>query len=56
MEERQKQELINRAIREGILNDPRWLERFNEPMPAWAVVEMALKLLERLEPPYDSYD
>jgi hypothetical protein len=56
MDEQHKRDIVNRAIREGIINDPYWLEQFNEPLPAWAVLEIVLKLLDRLEPPYDSYD
>ena len=51
-----KQQIGEAALHKGIINDPHWLERLDEPMPMWAVLEMMLQLLERLEPTYSSYD
>lgn len=52
-----KENLLNKAIKEGIIKDPHdWLTRLDEPMPIWAVLELAIQLIERLDPPYKSYD
>jgi hypothetical protein len=51
-----KKDIIEKALAAGIINDPRWLDSADEPMPAWAVMELALKLLEQIDPPYGSYD
>ncbi|WP_281887053.1 hypothetical protein [Paenibacillus sp. YYML68] len=44
------------ALQKGIIKDPRWLDRLDDPMPTWAVLELMLELLDRLEPSYTSYD
>ncbi len=44
------------ALAKGIIVDPSWLEQLDEPMPVWAVLEMALHLLEVVEPTYQCYD
>lgn len=51
-----KTEIVKKALTAGIINDPRWLYRLDEPMPAWAVIDMLVKLLEKLDPPYETYD
>ncbi|WP_144029004.1 hypothetical protein [Paenibacillus rigui] len=51
-----KQHIGERALEKGIINDPRWLEKLDEPMPVWAVLELFLQLLESMEPEYNSYD
>lgn len=56
MDPQLKQELVIRALREGIINDPSWKDRLDEPMPAWAVIEIALHLLEKLDSLSGSYD
>jgi hypothetical protein len=56
MDQAYKAEIVKRALTEGIINDPQWLQKLDEPMPAWAVIEMLVKLLEKLDPPYESYD
>lgn len=49
-------ELGKKALEAGILNDPQWLDRLDEPMPLWVVLELAFKLMEKLDPPSISYD
>lgn len=44
------------ALHKGIIKDPHWLDRLDDPMPVWAVLELMLELLERVEPTYSSYD
>lgn len=56
MNEQEKREIVKRALAEGLIHDPKWLERLDEPMPAWAVFELTLNLLERLDPPSFTYD
>lgn len=56
MKEQDKQEIVKRALTEGLIHDPKWLERVDEPLPAWAVLELALHLIERLDPPGLPYD
>lgn len=56
MNDQLKQEIVKRALAEGLIHDPKWLDKFDEPMPVWAVLELALHLLERLDPPGKSYD
>ncbi|MFM9326888.1 hypothetical protein [Paenibacillus mesotrionivorans] len=54
--EQWKTEIIKRALAEGLIHDPGWLEKKDEPMPVWAVLEVALLLLEKLDPPCATYD
>ncbi|MFF0825496.1 glycoside hydrolase family 73 protein [Brevibacillus sp. NPDC003359] len=41
-----KLELGNRALQEGLLTSPEWLKKLDEPMPVWAVLAVALRLLD----------
>lgn len=56
MELTQKTEIMKRALSAGIMSDPQWLSMPDEPMPAWVVMDMLLKLLEKLDPPAATYD
>lgn len=56
MELEAKTEIVKKAMTMGIISDPQWLHRLDEPMPAWSVIEMLIKLLDKLDPPYDTYD
>ena len=51
-----KLELGKKALEKGLMKDPQWLEWLEEPMPMWAVLELALALMEKLDPPSVSYD
>jgi hypothetical protein len=55
-EEQWKMELYKKAQVMGIIKDPQWLNRLNEPMPVWAVLEIVLKLIDIVDPPSKSYD
>jgi hypothetical protein len=55
-DEQWKKELYKKAQTMGIINDPQWLTRLNEPMPVWAVLEIVLKLIDIVDPPSKSYD
>jgi hypothetical protein len=51
-----KVELGKKALELGILNDPQWLDRLDDSMPLWAILQIAFQLIERLDPPSISYD
>jgi hypothetical protein len=51
-----KQDLVKKALDMGIVKDPQWLDRLDDPIPMWAVLEIALQLIEKLDPPSISYD
>jgi hypothetical protein len=55
-DEQWKKDIFKKAQTMGILNDPQWLNRLNEPMPVWAVLEVVLKLIDIVDPPSKSYD
>jgi hypothetical protein len=51
-----KVELGKKALDLGLIKDPHWLERLDDPMTVWAVLEMAVRIMEKLDPPSVSYD
>ncbi|SCW28417.1 hypothetical protein SAMN04487970_1001239 [Paenibacillus tianmuensis] len=51
-----KRKIGESALTKGIINDPDWLEKLDDSMPVWAVLQLMLELLEKLEPQYTSYD
>lgn len=42
-----KIDLVKRALKEGLLTSPEWLSKPDEPMPVWAVLAVALRLLDK---------
>lgn len=48
--------IMERAFAKGLLADRRYIDRPEEPLPAWVVLDVALRLLEQTEPSYASYD
>jgi hypothetical protein len=48
--------IAEKALERGIINDPQWLHKLDEPVPLWAVLDLALQLVDKLEPKYWSYD
>lgn len=56
MDHDQKLQIVKKALAAGIINDPQWLHKLDEPMPVWAVIDMLIKLLDKLDPPYETYD
>jgi hypothetical protein len=45
------------ALQKGIIKDPQWLQRLEEPVPLWVVLELTLQMIEKLEKPSSfSYD
>lgn len=54
-----KVQLGEEALQKGIISDPHWLGRLDDPMPVWAALQMLLQLMEKLEQlssEYSSYD
>jgi hypothetical protein len=51
-----KQQLADKALQLGLLKDPQWVNRLDEPMPLWVMLEIVMRLKDALEPPYASYD
>ncbi|MFD0694744.1 hypothetical protein ACFQZT_11625 [Paenibacillus sp. GCM10027628] len=51
-----KLELGKKALESGLMKDPQWLDRLDEPMPLWVLLEVAFQLMEKLDPPTVSYD
>ncbi|WP_165971973.1 hypothetical protein [Paenibacillus piri] len=54
--EKWKQLIGERALQYGIINDPQWLDRLDESMPMWAVLELFVNFIEKQEANYNSYD
>lgn len=52
----EKVELLQKIQGYGILKDPQWLDRLDEPAPLWVLVEALLQVIERLDPPNRPYD
>ncbi len=42
-----KVDLGKRALKEGLITSPEWLSKLDEPMPVWAVLAVALRLLDK---------
>ncbi|MCD9021083.1 hypothetical protein [Cohnella silvisoli] len=40
----------------GLIEDPQWLERLNEPAPLWVVLDLLLRWMDRTEPNGGPYD
>jgi hypothetical protein len=51
-----KTDLGKKALDLGLIKDPQWLDRLDDQMPVWAVLELALRMMEKLDPPFMSYD
>lgn len=52
----QKLDIMQKAVALGLLKDPQWLHKVNEPMPMWAVYDLLIQIVERIDPPTISYD
>lgn len=39
------------ALNAGLIEDPQWLDRLNEPAPLWVVLDLLLRTIDRIEPP-----
>ncbi|WEK55767.1 MAG: hypothetical protein P0Y55_06900 [Candidatus Cohnella colombiensis] len=53
----EKIKMIGQLARDaGILEDPQWLERLNEPVPLWVVLDLLLRCVDRTESQNGPYD
>lgn len=51
-----KIELFQRALDNGIAKDPQWIERLDEPVPLWVLLDIVLKLHDAHDHPDKPYD
>ncbi|WP_166542143.1 hypothetical protein [Paenibacillus lutrae] len=51
-----KSALGQRALDLGLLKDSGWLNRLDEEVPLWVVLEIAFRLMDTMDPPTTSYD
>jgi hypothetical protein len=51
-----KQDIGEQALQAGLIKDPQWLDRLDESMPVWAVLQLLLEFIEQHETHYNSYD
>ncbi|UHA73037.1 hypothetical protein [Paenibacillus sp. 481] len=55
MEER-KSLIVQKALETGIVKDPQWFERLDEPVPMWVLLEIVLRLHDVFDPPHKPFD
>ncbi|MFC4777638.1 hypothetical protein ACFO9Q_12645 [Paenibacillus sp. GCM10023252] len=51
-----KTAILQKVKAMGMIKDPQWLDRLDEPVPLWVMLEMMVQLMERLDPPNKPYD
>ncbi|WP_373233292.1 hypothetical protein [Cohnella sp.] len=55
--EQQRIKMIGQMAQDaGLIEDPQWLERLNEPVPLWVVLDLLLKWIDRTEQINGPYD
>ncbi|MCC3373299.1 hypothetical protein [Cohnella sp. REN36] len=53
----ERKRMIGQMAKEaGIIEDPQWLDRLDEPVPLWVVLDMMLKWIDRSESREGPYD
>jgi hypothetical protein len=53
----EKKRMIGRMAKEaGLIDDPKWLERLDEPVPLWIVLDILLRWMDRSETTDGPYD
>ncbi|MFC5467691.1 hypothetical protein ACFPPD_03105 [Cohnella suwonensis] len=53
----QKIKMIGQMAQEaGLIEDPQWLDRLNEPVPLWVVLDILLRWIDRAETNGGPYD
>lgn len=40
----------------GLIEDPQWLERLDEPVPLWVVLDLLLRWIDRTDPQDGPFD
>lgn len=51
-----KAEIIRKIKGYGIIKDPQWLDRPDELVPLWVMLEAILEVIERFDPPNRPFD
>ncbi|WP_202113154.1 hypothetical protein [Paenibacillus sp. MMS18-CY102] len=51
-----KAEIMRKVRAYGIMKDPQWLNKPDDPVPLWVLLEALVEVMERLEPPHLPYD
>lgn len=55
--EQQRVKMIGQMAQDaGLIEDPQWLERLNEPVPLWVVLDLLLRWIDRTEHHDGPYD
>jgi hypothetical protein len=55
--EQQRVKVIGQMAQEaGLIEDPQWLQRLNEPVPLWVVLDLLLRWTDRSEQQKGPYD
>lgn len=54
--EQDKSGIIRKAMEIGIIKDPQWIERLDEPVPLWVLLEIINTLHDVLNPPHKPFD
>lgn len=49
-------DIIRKAKAQGLIKDPQWLDKPDEPVPLWVMLEALLELIEKLDPPNRPFD
>lgn len=51
-----KGDIFQKAVKIGIIKDPQWAERLDEPVPLWVLLEIVITLHDVLNPPHKPFD
>lgn len=51
-----KQRIAIKAFEAGLIKDPQWLDRLDDTVPLWVILDIALKLKDQLDPPNRPFD
>ncbi|MGG4147237.1 hypothetical protein ABEW34_29395 [Paenibacillus algorifonticola] len=52
----EKAEIIRKIKAYGIIKNPQWLDRPDELVPLWVMLDAMIQLIERFDPPNRPYD
>ncbi|WP_276352294.1 hypothetical protein [Cohnella caldifontis] len=44
------------ALEAGLIEDPQWLERLEEPVPLWVLLDTLLRWIDRMDPQNGPFD
>lgn len=55
--EQQRIKMIGQmAQNAGLIEDPQWLDKLNEPVPLWVILDLLLRWIDRTEQNSGPYD